>query len=107
MSQTAFSVHARCGLMMFQIASRPLFGNGNGIAPLVPVMPRPSWITSAVTAFFLTVSQTQSAKRKSRWLGYTFIRYESGYRSEEHTSELQSLMRISYAVFCLTKKKHT
>src|SRR3546814_7003932 len=28
-------------------------------------------------------------------------------RSEEHTSELQSLMRISYAVFCLTKKKIT
>src|SRR3546814_9362665 len=27
-------------------------------------------------------------------------------RSEEHTSELQSLMRISYAVFCLQKKKH-
>src|SRR3546814_8318978 len=29
----------------------------------------------------------------------------SGARSEEHTSELQSLMRISYAVFCLKKKK--
>src|SRR3546814_8612376 len=28
------------------------------------------------------------------------------FRSEEHTSELQSLMRISYAVFCLTTKKH-
>src|SRR3546814_10660870 len=28
-------------------------------------------------------------------------------RSEEHTSELPSLMRISYAVFCLNKKKHT
>src|SRR3546814_9193595 len=28
----------------------------------------------------------------------------NGYRSEEHTSELQSLMRISYAVFCLKKK---
>src|SRR3546814_7643399 len=28
-------------------------------------------------------------------------------RSEEHTSELQSLMRISYAVFCLKKKKNT
>src|SRR3546814_9455183 len=28
-------------------------------------------------------------------------------RSEEHTSELQSLMRISYAVFCLKQKKHT
>src|SRR3546814_7720418 len=30
-----------------------------------------------------------------------------GERSEEHTSELQSLMRISYAVFCLKKKQHT
>src|SRR3546814_1801620 len=30
---------------------------------------------------------------------------ELGLRSEEHTSELQSLMRISYAVFCLKKKK--
>src|SRR3546814_8386968 len=33
-----------------------------------------------------------------------FLGSESG-RSEEHTSELQSLMRISYAVFCLKKKK--
>src|SRR3546814_4668024 len=34
--------------------------------------------------------------------------YQSPARSEEHTSELQSLMRISYAVFCLKKKKeHT
>src|SRR3546814_1759906 len=31
----------------------------------------------------------------------------SAIRSEEHTSELQSLMRISYAVFCLKKKKTT
>src|SRR3546814_4713915 len=32
---------------------------------------------------------------------------EGPARSEEHTSELQSLMRISYAVFCLKKKKNT
>src|SRR3546814_5139362 len=32
---------------------------------------------------------------------------QTGERSEEHTSELQSLMRISYAVFCLKKKKQT
>src|SRR3546814_10462029 len=32
------------------------------------------------------------------------IIFVSGERSEEHTSELQSLMRISYAVFCLKKK---
>src|SRR3546814_2272251 len=34
-------------------------------------------------------------------------RYYRGPRSEEHTSELQSLMRISYAVFCLKKKNNT
>src|SRR3546814_5168243 len=33
--------------------------------------------------------------------------YDPASRSEEHTSELQSLMRISYAVFCLKKKKTT
>src|SRR3546814_3383705 len=38
--------------------------------------------------------------RLSQWLSGS----KSG-RSEEHTSELQSLMRISYAVFCLKKKK--
>src|SRR3546814_11379885 len=37
-------------------------------------------------------------------IGSRFQRRED--RSEEHTSELQSLMRISYAVFCLKKKKH-
>src|SRR3546814_9018637 len=37
-------------------------------------------------------------ERYGQWLGT---------RSEEHTSELQSLMRISYAVFCLKKKTHT
>src|SRR3546814_8209150 len=31
---------------------------------------------------------------------------QRNFRSEEHTSELQSLMRISYAVFCLKKKKY-
>src|SRR3546814_1316385 len=37
-------------------------------------------------------------------IGGFFDRYSPGWRSEEHTSELQSLMRISYAVFCLQKK---
>src|SRR3546814_6277081 len=36
-----------------------------------------------------------------------FARMEKHFRSEEHTSELQSLMRISYAVFCLKKKTTT
>src|SRR3546814_2843522 len=43
------------------------------------------------------------------WLGYAIgdvrgLRGKPRLRSEEHTSELQSLMRISYAVFCLKKK---
>src|SRR3546814_1606110 len=37
--------------------------------------------------------------------GYCADWHPAVSRSEEHTSELQSLMRISYAVFCLTKKK--
>src|SRR3546814_9213619 len=49
--------------------------------------------------------------RRSRiatgWDRQLLSRYaDSGRRSEEHTSELQSLMRISYAVFCLKKKKY-
>src|SRR3546814_2683703 len=39
-------------------------------------------------------------------LGKLFPCLKRFRRSEEHTSELQSLMRISYAVFCLTKKKN-
>src|SRR3546814_5559215 len=38
---------------------------------------------------------------------YLFVNAMTTVRSEEHTSELQSLMRISYAVFCLKKKKNT
>src|SRR3546814_10631120 len=43
---------------------------------------------------------------RDRALGLGHIA-EQSTRSEEHTSELQSLMRISYAVFCLKKKKRT
>src|SRR3546814_9696774 len=37
---------------------------------------------------------------------HQFVRHNIDIRSEEHTSELQSLMRISYAVFCLKKKNN-
>src|SRR3546814_8991764 len=50
------------------------------------------------------------AEAGGRVLGYAYAgpyRPRPAYRSEEHTSELQSLLRISYAVFCLTKKIHT
>src|SRR3546814_1459312 len=41
--------------------------------------------------------------KKEQCLGFTIDEF-ARLRSEEHTSELQSLMRISYAVFCLKKK---
>src|SRR3546814_6235650 len=44
--------------------------------------------------------------RPVRHCGTPYQGINTLYRSEEHTSELQSLMRISYAVFCLKKKKY-
>src|SRR3546814_2156390 len=49
-------------------------------------------------AAFLSCARTGTA-------GAPWSRAAADIRSEEHTSELQSLMRISYAVFCLKKKK--
>src|SRR3546814_3052959 len=46
--------------------------------------------------------QELDAQVQAHTLTWKWVR---GHRSEEHTSELQSLMRISYAVFCLKKKK--
>src|SRR3546814_5992489 len=49
-----------------------------------------------------TLGKNASAFLPCAWAA-KLLRYSA--RSEEHTSELQSLMRISYAVFCLKKKK--
>src|SRR3546814_10578468 len=46
-----------------------------------------------------------AADRRARCRSCRHALAGNGRRSEEHTSELQSLMRISYAVFCLKKKK--
>src|SRR3546814_4513892 len=48
-------------------------------------------------------AQTEKPSPAVRFRGHLLV----VHRSEEHTSELQSLMRISYAVFCLKKKKTT
>src|SRR3546814_5034549 len=56
----------------------------------------------ALTFGFFAITQIQFDLNSVAAL-LTIVGYS---RSEEHTSELQSLMRISYAVFCLKKKKH-
>src|SRR3546814_7586189 len=60
--------------------------------------PPPSCGTSASAAAWNSPSLVQSLNTLQ------FGQRASSGRSEEHTSELQSLMRISYAVFCLKKK---
>src|SRR3546814_10568502 len=67
-----------------------LFRSGNGFHTI-----RCPWLSPAICASEIqpkTVCRGRSAPQM---------------RSEEHTSELQSLMRISYAVFCLKKKTYT
>src|SRR3546814_7156078 len=53
----------------------------------------------------LTTHEHGARLRRTRL--FMLLRWRPLSRSEEHTSELQSLMRISYAVFCLKKKKKT
>src|SRR3546814_9269354 len=66
--------------------------------PLPPSAPR-SWIYTLLSPRSLALRHSHISCRR---LAPTTQKL----RSEEHTSELQSLMRISYAVFCLKKKKH-
>src|SRR3546814_1899767 len=73
---------------------------------------RPPRSTRTDTLFPYTTLFRSPTPRPSRWADRrrspqrpTARRH--GFKSEEHTSELQSLMRISYAVFCLKKKKYT
>src|SRR3546814_1376529 len=62
---------------------------------------RPQAIESSDAAVAATAAIIRQARRSL----HVYSR-ELDPRSEEHTSELQSLMRISYAVFCLKKKKN-
>src|SRR3546814_4725473 len=74
-------------------------------APFAPSRPwtRPGASTRS-TPFSATVPLGKVLAIPSR-RSVTIGRHTHRRRSEEHTSELQSLMRISYAVFCLKKKK--
>src|SRR3546814_7145093 len=61
-------------------------------------------ISSGVMA---PMSRPAGARRRASFAASKPSSFSRAFsRSEEHTSELQSLMRISYAVFCLKKKKH-
>src|SRR3546814_3387452 len=67
-----------------------------------PLMTIPSWVEDGR----LMTESAAICERIAEGTPLEVRRDEGDYRSEEHTSELQSLMRISYAVFCLKKKKN-
>src|SRR3546814_1872491 len=65
----------------------------------------PSAVANATAAGPMApIARSSSWRKLVRFMKSSTERPEE--RSEEHTSELQSLMRISYAVFCLKKKNH-
>src|SRR3546814_2834507 len=78
-------------------------GGWGGIRTHGELAPTPVFKTGA-----LNRSATHPLRASRSWRGViSYRRYpqrKRAKRSEEHTSELQSLMRISYAVFCLKKK---
>src|SRR3546814_17840758 len=73
---------------------------GHDICPRAPLPPPGSASRTAGTEFGRSDRSRQNRTSKCAQWGLT------PGRSEEQTSELQSLMRISYAVFCLKKKKY-
>src|SRR3546814_6008299 len=79
------------------VSATPIFAtwNSQGTNPNIS-------LTSGNLTAELTGSPPTTAYNVSATTGYNFD--DGKRRSEEHTSELQSLMRISYAVFCLKKK---
>src|SRR3546814_9256845 len=70
------------------------------LCSFAPCPMRHRWKPYATRLLSLTRDRSRSTSRTRR-----VAKHWAGWRSEEHTSELQSLMRISYAVFCLKKKK--
>src|SRR3546814_10236246 len=78
------------------------------LAALLPAMRSacPCWLSRRARSppLAITVKASSSALAVVSWSILSAVGESTSTRSEEHTSELQSLMRISYAVFCLKNK---
>src|SRR3546814_9642749 len=69
--------------------------------------PQPPVVYSTVMTILRRLWKKGVLERRKQGKAFAYHPIQGRERSEEHTSELQSLMRISYAVFCLTKKNKT
>src|SRR3546814_8657596 len=92
---------------ILQDALTPFAGRDGIIRLGGPLGQDASWPEGSVHAFYKYYVYVRPENLASGWSRDQIVTEigKRGIRSEEHTSELQSLMRISYAVFCLTKKK--
>src|SRR3546814_6229062 len=77
----------------------------NAVAAADLVLPPPAEGSAEVAARVADARARQTMRYNGNGVR-TNAEVDGDLRSEEHTSELQSLMRISYAVFCLQKNKH-
>src|SRR3546814_9119671 len=99
--------HTRCALVTgVQTCALPILLLGLGHLGIAQAMLQREWDrVRRIGALTLAASATLVI-----FMGVLFLDSSQALlraaRSEEHTSELQSLMRISYAVFCLKNKKH-
>src|SRR3546814_1677875 len=80
-----------------------LFRSNLGTSGSIQAQSGASAVQIVISGFARLVSSNVPTRMKRR-CGRAGVSLNIGVRSEEHTSELQSLMRISYAVFCLKKK---
>src|SRR3546814_3049730 len=88
------------------VCSSDLISSGSRWADVIPRKIRRSLEASGTSICFSPNSVLRHFCSRIRQTCRNSTRQGSRSRSEEHTSELQSLMRISYAVFCLTKKPY-
>src|SRR3546814_2544895 len=100
-----------CPLCVEQLEERAdqgmrVLGHGKPAAPVLAAMPVQATGHVRTTALHPAHRPAPSRPPNPRpRIRRAHSRSSASRRSEEHTSELQSLMRISYAVFCLKKKK--
>src|SRR3546814_10624322 len=93
----AFGAFMLGGVAVHLLGSEPVAIGGLFLAPW-----RATFIVVALPGLFLAVLFAAAVREPPR-INAIGAPVPDDPRSEEHTSELQSLMRISYAVFCLTK----